>query len=72
MESSVREPRHQTGESIHWQDDEIPTKPRRELPRPPSFGQWLKQIWLDAVTLLLWGGVGLVVSSARDAVASPC
>lgn len=30
--------------------------------RTPQFGQWIKQTWLDIVTMLVLGAVGMAVS----------
>ncbi|KAF7506276.1 hypothetical protein GJ744_012084 [Endocarpon pusillum] len=35
--------------------------------RRPSFGQWLKMTWLDVVTMIIMGAIGLGVYHARPA-----
>lgn len=34
----------------------------------PSFGQWLKHTWLDIVTMVVMGAIGLGVGHKIDAV----
>jgi diacylglycerol diphosphate phosphatase/phosphatidate phosphatase len=33
----------------------------------PTFGQWLKQTWIDILTMIILGAIGLGVSSASKA-----